>query len=142
MSSVTKEELRTVGVFHDLPDEQLDWFLERATEVRLAPGEIFIRPGDPADRMAVLLEGELQVRSEGSNDDVFSIPAGSVTGLLPYSRMTVYPNTGRAVQPSRILTFPGALFDELLTRMPELGRRLVATMVDRTRERDTTRTAA
>ena len=134
MSSVTKEELRTVGVFHDLPDEQLGWFLERATEVRLAPGEIFIRPGDPADRMAVLLEGELQVRSEGSNDEAFTIPAGTVTGLLPYSRMTVYPNTGRAVQHSRILTFPGALFDELLTRMPELGRRLVATMVDRTRE--------
>src|SRR5215469_11269727 len=135
MSSVTKEQLRTVGVFHDLPDEQLDWFLERATQVRLAPGEIFVRPGDPADRMAVLLEGELQVRSEGSNDDVFTIPAGTVTGLLPYSRMTVYPNTGRAVRPSKVLTFPGALFDDLLTRMPELGRRLVATMVDRTRER-------
>ena len=45
MSNVTREELRTVAVFHDLPDEQLDWFLEHATEIRLQPGEIYVRVG-------------------------------------------------------------------------------------------------
>ena len=134
MAKVSKDELRTVSVFHDLPDEQLDWFLEHATELRLAPGEIYIRAGEPADRMMVVLEGELQIRIEGSNENVFPVSAGAVTGLLPFSRMTVFPGTGGAVQPSRVLTFPGALFDELLSHMPELGRRLVATMVDRTRE--------
>jgi signal transduction histidine kinase len=134
MSNVSKEELRTVAVFHDLPDEQLDWFLEHATEARFAPGEIYSRAGAPADRMMVVLEGELQIQFEGSNENVFTIPVGAVTGLLPYSRMTVFPGTGRAVQSSRVLIFPSALFDQLLTRMPELGRRLVATMVDRTRE--------
>src|SRR5271165_2889075 len=134
MPNVTRDGLRKVAVFQDLPDEQLDWFLEHATELRLAPGEIYIRAGEPADRMVVVLEGELQVRFDGSNENVFTSHAGAVTGLLPYSRMAVFPGTGRAVQPSQVLTFPGALFDELLSRMPELGRRLVATMVDRTRE--------
>ena len=46
MSNVTREELRTVEVFHDLPDEQLDWFLEHSTEVRMQPGEIYVRAGD------------------------------------------------------------------------------------------------
>src|SRR5208283_5063309 len=105
-----------------------------ATEVRLAPGEVYIRTNEPADRMIVLLQGELQVQLEGSNENVFTSPAGTVTGVLPYSRMKVFPGTGRAVQPSRMLTFPTALFDDLLSHMPELGRRLVATMVDRTRE--------
>ena len=134
MPDVTRDDLRKVTVFQDLPDEQLDWFLEHATELRLAPGEIYVRTGEPANRMMVVLEGELQVRFEGSNENVFTTAAGAVTGLLPYSRMTVFPGTGRAVRPSRILTFPAGLFDELLSRMPELGRRLVATMVDRTRE--------
>jgi signal transduction histidine kinase len=134
MANVSRDELRTVGVFHDLPDEQLDWFLEHATEVRLALGETYIRAGEPANRMFVVLEGELQIQLEGSHENVFTAPAGTVTGLLPYSRMTVFSGTGRAVQPSRVLTFPGVLFDELLSHMPELGRRLVATMVDRTRE--------
>src|ERR1035438_7147746 len=134
MSNVTREELRTVAVFHDLPDEQLDWFLEHATEVRIQPGEIYVRAGDPADKMIVVLEGELQARFEGANENVFTTQAGAVSGVLPYSRMKVFPGTGRAVKPSRILAFPAAEFDNFLRHLPELGRRLVATMVDRTRE--------
>jgi signal transduction histidine kinase len=134
MPGVSRNELRTVAVFHDLPDEQLDWFLDHSTEVRMAPGEIYVRAGDPADRMVVVLEGELQARFPGVNEGVFTTPAGAVSGTLPYSRMTVFPANGRAVLPSRLLTFPAAQFDQLLAHMPELGRRLVATMVDRTRE--------
>src|SRR5271157_725614 len=134
MAGVTRDELRTVGVFHDLPDEQLDWFLEHATEMHLAAGEMHFRAGDPADRMVVLLEGELQARFDDPGKTMFTTVAGTVTGILPYSRMTVFPANSRAVKPSRILTFPAALFDDLLSHMPELGRRLVATMVDRTRE--------
>ena len=132
MADVSRDELRTVAVFHDLPDEQLDWFLDHATEVHLASGEVYVRTDDPADKMIVLLEGELQARLP--NDAVFTTRAGTVAGLLPYSRMTKFPATGRAVQASRILIFPSALFDDLLRHIPELGKRLVATMLDRTRE--------
>ncbi len=134
MPSVTKDELRTVSVFHDLPDDQLDWFLEHATEHRFSPGDMYVRAGDPADRMVVVLEGELQARLEGPDEASFTTHAGTVSGILPFSRMTVFPANGRAVLPSRILTFPKALFDDLLVHMPELSRRLVSTMVDRTRE--------
>ncbi len=134
MSNVTREELRTVAVFHDLPDEQLDWFLENATEIHMKPGEIYVHAGDTADRMAVILEGALQGRIEGTNENVFTTYAGAVTGLLPYSRMKVFPATVRAIEPSRALLFPADKFDDLLSQLPELGRRLVATMVDRTRE--------
>ena len=134
MANVSRDELRRVAVFHDLPDDQLDWFLAHATELRIAPGEVYVRAGDPADRMMVVLEGELQARFENSPENVFTTVAGTVSGILPYSRMKVFPATGRAVLPSRVLTFPAARFDELLSHMPELGRRLVATMVDRTRE--------
>jgi signal transduction histidine kinase len=134
MPGVTREELRTVAVFSDLPDDQLDWFLEHSTEIRLAPGEVYVRAGDPADRMVVVLEGELQARFEAQPDRVFTTEAGSVSGILPYSRMTVFPANGRAVKPSRLLIFPAALFNDLISRMPELSKRLVGTMVDRTRE--------
>ena len=131
MANVSKNELRTVTIFQDLSDEQLDWFLDHVTELRLPAGEVYVRPGDPADRMIVLLEGELQARLP--NDAVFTTRAGAVSGVLPYSRMTTFPATGRAVQASRILSFPAALFDDLLRHIPELGKRLVSTMVDRTR---------
>jgi signal transduction histidine kinase len=134
MASISKDELRTVTVFHDLPDDQLDWFLAQATEHHFSPGDIYVRAGEPADRMLVIVDGELQLRIAGPDETVFTVGAGSVSGILPYSRMTIFPATGRATQPSRVLTFPAALFDELVSRMPELSRRLVGTMVDRTRE--------
>ena len=90
--------------------------------------------GDPADRMVVVLEGELQARLEGPDETSFTTYAGSVSGILPYSRMTIFPANGRAVQPSRSSHFSRTQFNDLLDHMPELGRRLVATMVDRTRE--------
>ncbi len=134
MPTVTRDELRTVTVFRDLPDDQLDWFLAQCREVRLEPGELYVRAGDPADRMIVLLEGELNARFPPPSQNVFSVSAGSVSGVLPYSRMTKFPANGHAVKASRFLSFPAALFDELVGHMPELARRLVATMVDRTRE--------
>jgi signal transduction histidine kinase len=134
MAGVTREELQTVPVFQDLPDDQLDWFLSHTTEARFAPGDVYVRAGEAADRMMVVLEGELQVRRDDAPDTVFTISAKAVSGLLPFSRMKVFPGTGRATAPTHVLTFPAALFDQLIARMPELAQRLVSTMVDRTRE--------
>jgi signal transduction histidine kinase len=131
---VTRDELRSVAVFEGLPNEQLDWFLEHATEFHLEPGEVYVRAGDPADKMMVLIEGELLIRLDPPDEGIFLSRAGAVTGALPYSRMTSFPGTGRATKPSRGLVFPKSSFDDLLSHMPELGRRLVGTMVDRTRE--------
>ncbi len=133
MVSVSRDELRRVPAFQDLPDDQLDWFLAQCEEFQLSPGDVYVRAGDPADRMIVLLEGELQARFE-DGDSVFTTSAGNVSGILPYSRMRVFPANGRAIQPSRGLIFPAARFHDLVTHMPELVKRLVGTMVDRTRE--------
>ncbi|MGH9944001.1 MAG: Crp/Fnr family transcriptional regulator, partial [Pyrinomonadaceae bacterium] len=134
------EALRRVGVFADLPDEQLDWFAGRAEELRLAPGEVLFRAGEPADRMAVYLEGEVHARRDEHNLSGYVFiaragdPATEVTGKLPFSRMTEFVATGRAVSPTRALIFPARLFPELLQRMPLLAERLVWIMSDRVRE--------
>ncbi len=60
--------------------------------------------------------------------------AGDVTGALPFSRMKQFKVNGRAATDSRILRFPAALFPDLVQKMPELAKRLVALMSDRIRE--------
>ena len=132
---VDKSELRRVPVFEDLPDDQLDWFLSQSTEIHMKTGEILVRAGDPADRMAVILEGQFQWRGEfGGQTVTFSAEAGEVTGVLPFSRMEHFTVTGRAVTNGRILNFPAALFPALIQKMPELAKRLVGLMSDRIRE--------
>jgi signal transduction histidine kinase len=132
---VEKSELLKVPVFADLPDDQIAWFLSHSEDVRLAAGEIYVRQGDPADWMFVILEGQFQWRGEfGGETVVLSGKPGDVTGVLPFSRMKQFVVTGRAVTQGRLLRFPISLFPELMQRMPELTKRLVGLLSDRIRE--------
>lgn len=128
-------ELRRVPAFADLPDDQIAWFLSHAQETQLAAGDIYVRQGDPADWMFVLLVGQFQWRGEfGGETVVLAAKPGDVTGVLPFSRMKQFTVTGRALTDGRLLKFPASLFPELVQRMPELTTRLVGMMSDRIRE--------
>jgi signal transduction histidine kinase len=129
------DDLRKITVFSDLTTDQLTWLAENFEEIRLAPGEIFARPGDPAVWLAVILEGEIRLQRENDPDGpVYSAGAGQVTGYLPYSRLTHFNGTGRAVVPTRLLRLHRDHFPEMLQRIPQIGQRLVAIMADRIRE--------
>jgi signal transduction histidine kinase len=132
---VENSELLRVPAFADLPEDQIAWFISQAQELRLQPGDTFLRQGTPADGMIVVLGGELQSRGElGGETVTLSLTAGDVTGVLPFSRMKVFPLTGRALTESRVLRFPAARFQDLVQKMPELAKRLVGMMSDRIRE--------
>src|SRR5438034_10179790 len=132
---IDTSDLLSVPAFADLPDDQLGWFISQCQEQLLKPGETYIRQGDPAENMFVILEGEFQARGE-INGEAFAFPvkAGEVTGLLPFSRMKKTPVTGRALTTGRLLRFSSSHFPELVQKMPELTTRLVGLMSDRIRE--------
>ena len=75
--------LRKIQVFSDLPQDDLLWFVSRCEEHRAAVGDIVMREGEPADKMLVILEGEMRARSEHGDPDgpVFTARGGDVTGL-------------------------------------------------------------
>ncbi|MGO9316885.1 MAG: ATP-binding protein [Terracidiphilus sp.] len=99
------------------------------------PGEIIGREGEPLDNLTVILEGEIRIqRGSGADEMTIRGVAGQVTGLLPYSRLTHYGGTTRAVLPTRVAYLHRSLFPEMLQRMPLLGQRLVSIMADRIRE--------
>jgi len=128
-------DLRTISVFADLSADDLNWLAGRMEEVRYRGGEVYGRPGDPAEYLFVLLEGELQVeRQDAPGSPFIIVTAGHVTGLLPFSRLTNFRGTARASLPSRGLRLHKRHFSEMVSRIPLLGQRLVALMSDRIRE--------
>src|SRR6266403_1282688 len=132
---IDKSELLRVPAFADLPEEQIAWFLDHSQEIHLTAGETYVRQGDPADSMFVILEGQFQWRGEfGGETVVLSGKPGDVTGVLPFSRMKQFTVTGGAVTDGRVLKFPASLFPDLVQKMPELTTRLVGLMSDRIRE--------
>ena len=111
---VSSLELRRIAAFSSLPEDQIGWFLSHVQELPVRAGEAFVRQGDPADFMFILLEGRFQWRGEFGGDTV-SLPghAGDVSGAFPFSRMKQFTVTGRALTDGRLLKFPAALFPEL-----------------------------
>ena len=91
-------DLRKISAFSDLPEDGLRWLASQMTVMELQPGDTIITEGSPADRMFVILEGEIAGHSERSaNFRSFSARAGQITGMLPYSRLTQFPLSTRAV---------------------------------------------
>jgi len=130
-----QSELLRVPAFAGLPEDQIAWFLDHSQEIRVVAGDIYVRQGDPAEYMFVILEGQFQWRGEfGGDTIVASAKPGDVTGVLPFSRMKQFAVTGRALTDGRVLRFPASLFPELVQKMPELTTRLVGLMSDRIRE--------
>lgn len=129
-------DLRSIEVFRDLEDRELDWLAHRARIVELAPGEALIREGEPSDIMYAVVEGEVRGRKEKGLPDglLYVLRTGQLSGMLPNSRMTHYPITARAAVPSRLLTFPADLFAELFGAIPALEARLASVMADRVRD--------
>src|SRR5436305_11291041 len=133
--SETLQLLRKVPVFEGLPEDQLEWFLSRSQELQMKPGETSPHQGVLVDAMCVVQEGEVHGGVELAVDTVIlPIPAGSVTGILPFSRMKHFTLGGRAVTDAHLLRFPASLFPELVQKSPELATRLVGLMSDRIRE--------
>ena len=136
------EALRRVHVFADLPDDQLHWFADNSEDYRYTAGDVVFRKGDKPENMIVFLEGEAHAYwDETDHDIVYIVRAGDrsseVSGMLPFSRMTEFQVTGRAVTDIRLLRFPVRLFPELMQRVPILVQRLVGIMSDRVREATT-----
>jgi CRP-like cAMP-binding protein len=89
---VDKSELSRVPAFANVPEDQIEWFLGKAEELHLKPGEFLFHQGDPADAMVVILEGQLQARGElGGETVVITSKPGDVTGQLPFSRKKQLP---------------------------------------------------
>ena len=130
------QELRRIPHLSDLTDEQAAWLAGQVHEQRLQPGEVLAHEGEPADRMLIVFTGEIHSRRERGAADgrLYIARAGEVTGLLPFSRMTHWTGTVRAVVPTHIAWLPADLFPEMLRRIPALEARLVGALTDRVRE--------
>jgi signal transduction histidine kinase len=130
------DALAKVDVFHGLGQEAIDWFASHAEDVWYKDGEVVWHQDAPADRMVVVLEGEVYGRRDenGGTQLTYVVGAGRITGMLPYSRLSKVPVTVRAVGPTRLAVLRVDQFPEMMQRIPELTARLIQAMADRIRE--------
>ena len=79
-----------ISPLHGLPLEDRLWLARHGEEIVVDAGSVLFEEGAPAERMMLILKGEIHVRRHGQNAPMalFIGRAGQMTGLLPFSRMT------------------------------------------------------
>jgi signal transduction histidine kinase len=118
-----------------LPFEDRLWLAQHGEEVIAQPGDILFEEGQPADRMILILKGEIHVRRQrGGPMELFIGRAGQMTGLLPFSRMKVSGGQGFAITPVWALLVHKDQFADMLASIPSMTQRVVSTLLDRVRE--------
>ena len=127
--------LERIGPLTGLSLEDRLWLARHGEEVIANPGEILFEEGAPADRMILILKGEIHVRRQrGGPMELFIGRAGQMTGYLPFSRMKVSGGQGFAVSPVWALLIDKTMFPAMLEAIPSMTQRVVSTLLDRVRE--------
>ncbi|MFZ1016215.1 MAG: ATP-binding protein [Terracidiphilus sp.] len=120
---------------HGLPLEDRLWLARHGEEVVAEAGTVLFEEGAAAERMILILKGEIHVRRQHASPIALFIGrAGQMTGLLPFSRMKSYGGQGFAISPVWAILFHKSLFSEMLEAIPSMAQRSVSTLLDRVRE--------
>ncbi len=127
--------LERIGPLHGLSLEDRLWLARNGEELVGEPGQVLFEEGQPADKMILILKGEIHVRRQrGGPMELFIGRSGQMTGLLPFSRMKVSGGQGFAVSPVWVLLIPKDRFPAMLEAIPSMAQRVVSTLLDRVRE--------
>ncbi|MFA7382435.1 MAG: ATP-binding protein [Desulfurivibrionaceae bacterium] len=132
---MTKNELLQylgkIDLFHCFAGEEIAAFLEKASETRVARGEILFREGDEGRDMYILLRGLIKVFRGNRVVDV--IKPGDYFG-----EMAIIENQPRsadvsALEDSVLLQVPLAVFQEYFSRQPQSLVTMMRTLSQRVR---------
>jgi signal transduction histidine kinase len=110
------DELRPLGIFDGLSDEQLAELVEGGTEVPVEPGVELFHEGEHADHWWLLVDGAIDlVRRVGREDTVVArmdVPGRWAGGFRAWDEHGVYLATGRGASAGRVLRVPAEVLRE------------------------------
>ena len=135
MDQPTVAMLRAIDEFHDLPVAALQWLLDHSEVVHLKQGEHLFKPGQAIHHLYVLLQGRIQLKIQQGNQliEAGRWEAGTISGMLPYSRMEAASGFGLAVSDTHLLALHEDHFVEMERVSRDMVKVLVGVMTNRTR---------
>ena len=139
----TKDEIvellaahRTVG---QAPRSELEWLADHGELRQYQEGESVVRKGMTIENanmgMAIVLTGRFAIfvdRGSGPRK-VMEWQAGDVSGILPFSRMSISPGDSHATMDVDVFIVNPACFPQLIRECPTLTGICVHVMLDRAR---------
>jgi len=128
--------LKANPTFESVPEEQLQWLVERSECRDYDTDTILFRPGDPIDHFMVVITGRvwLYTIQAGQQQEFALAEAGGLTGVLPFSRMKESMTYWQTLEPTTLLALHRDHFREMIQTQYELTETLVHKMTSRVRD--------
>lgn len=123
--------LKTVPLFGDLNQRQLNAIARHTDESEIAAGRVLLRQGEVGQEMLVLLEGRARVERDGKV--VAHLGPGDVAGEMALIDGKPRSATVITEEPCRCLVMMRREFMPLLDSVPGLSARLLVTLCGRLR---------
>ncbi len=119
----------------NVPDDQLQWLIERGDCRSFKEGDMLFKKDDPIENMYIILEGALQFRLEqnGQFREIAQQKQGGIGGTLPYSRTRLATGFGIFTEPTTMFFLHRDHFRAMTRECFELTEALVHFMTSRTR---------
>ena len=135
---MSKDFLRRLDLFSDLPEADLDWLSSLAEPFALEAGEVLMEEGAPGDAAFIITEGEVEVtkRSDTQTIVIALREPGEVLGEMALLDHAPRMATVRAVRASRFLRISGETFTQLLSQKPSAAVAILQTVTRRLRQNE------
>lgn len=119
------------------PDAEA-WLLAHADRIHLDPGQALMVEGEPIDFMYLVLEGEIELLLMHQSDRRLHLQGilgpGSISGVLPYSRLQTATGRATARTPVELLRLHRDHFWPLIIEQPAMAEALVHQLTNRVRD--------
>jgi CRP/FNR family transcriptional regulator, cyclic AMP receptor protein len=132
-----KKEMRLlamVDILGPLSEEELEDLAKRAPDTFLERGDILYSPQNGTERLFVLKEGRVQLYEieEGGDEITLSVVEdGNVFGEMALTGQSCEGLYVRALAPSTVVSLRREDVEDLITKKPEVGLRLVRELAER-----------
>lgn len=130
------ERLAAHRIAGAIPREEIEWLAAHGHPRRLEPGEVLSsRAAGVVEGLFIVLSGRigLHVQRANGREKIMEWHGGDVSGMLPYSRLTVPPGDAIAEIPAEIVTIRRGDLPAMIRECHSFTSALVHVMVDRAR---------
>jgi len=122
-------DLRGIGLFDGLSDDQLAELAAAGDEVTVRPGLELFREGEHAEFWWVLVDGAIDLIRHAGREDVvvgrMDVPGRWAGGFRAWDEHGVYLATGRGVIPGRVLRVPATVLRERASAWFPFGAHII-----------------
>jgi len=134
--TVSSAWLKGLDSLKDVPEDQLQWFIDNSYFRSIPDGELLFNPGNTMLGTIVMVSGKMRLyfMQGDQKREMAEFTPGHISGYLPFSRAKASTGYGMAIGDTEVMIFPYDKTIEMIKTHFELTQALVHIMTNRVRD--------